>query len=389
MATDGNRTATLGPPDGGNPWDTTYDLDRSGRHFSSWTSFYGPFPDYGDSRTSIFTWDISDTVYMAGLAENGEPYAITGFDFNAPAPPQPFAPENIIILSDGRCSSSCTTLSHFLKWQAKVKSIVIGGRPGFGPMQQQGGIKGGTVATHSAIVFAANELIHDSGLEGLVKRANATDLKALIEQSDYIQYRSSDPTNDQTLRINVVNSVLANEVANGNDTLYAGRETTPLQYIYEAADCRLFFTGRTALSRYQQWGLAAYQAFGFNGTEVFSGCVEGSTNHPTSLSGDAKLFNGGKPVNVTGFNPPNTGAGPVDTSASDLTGNRLVQYVDDYLANMTGSANGSGTASQSSGTAASTPSPSSIAGGWTRFVAVKSGLIGSIVAVVVALLAMV
>lgn len=61
---------------------------------------------------------------------------------------QPFAAEDIILLYDGYCASTCTLFSEFLRVQAGVRSVTFGGRPeldkdGEVPIiQNYGGVKG-------------------------------------------------------------------------------------------------------------------------------------------------------------------------------------------------------------------------------------------------------
>lgn len=69
---------------------------------------------------------------------------------------QPFAAEDIILLYDGYCASTCTLFSEFLRVQAGVRSVTFGGRPGLDEdgkvpiIQNYGGVKGvSRDATHS------------------------------------------------------------------------------------------------------------------------------------------------------------------------------------------------------------------------------------------------
>ena len=78
---------------------------------------------------------------------------------------------------------------------------------------------------------------------------------------------------------------------------------TPAQFIYEAADCRLWFQPQHYSDITTRWTLTAAQAFGLNETSPYSMCVQGSTNQSSSLSGNATLFDNGVPDNVTTFIP--------------------------------------------------------------------------------------
>ena len=62
-----------------------------------------------------------------------------------------------------------------------------------------------------------------------------------------------------------------------------------MQFVYEAADCRLWYTPKMINDISEVWRTAADAAWG-KGNSL---CVEGSTNDPTSLSG------GGDSIAVT------------------------------------------------------------------------------------------
>ena len=86
---------------------------------------------------------------------------------------------------------------------------------------------------------------------------------------------------------------MQNLIAQYDDTF------TPQQFVYEAADCRLWYTPQMVLSADYQWQVAAEQAWGLNGQTVFGKCVQGSVGDPSSLTGNPVLFAGGVPANVS------------------------------------------------------------------------------------------
>jgi hypothetical protein len=63
---------------------------------------------------------------------------------------------------------------------------------------------------------------------------------------------------------------------------------TPLQYIYEASDCKIFYTAETYADPDAAWK-QAWDAF-----QDDSNCVEGSTGHASSISGGFKAFGAGE-----------------------------------------------------------------------------------------------
>lgn len=106
--------------------------------------------------------------------------------------------------------------------------------------------------------------------------------------ANYIKYRSASEGNKTDDTFNFENNTA------DDDTWY-----TPLLYVYEAANCRMYFTllhiSNTADSRFD----VAANAFGLNGIRVFQKCTAGSTNHPSSLPGNATLYDNGRIANVT------------------------------------------------------------------------------------------
>lgn len=74
-------------------------------------------------------------------------FAVTGY-LNRTNFTQPFAAENILLLYDGYCASTCTIFSEFLRVQGGVRSVTFGGRPDLDAsgnipiIQNYGGVKG-------------------------------------------------------------------------------------------------------------------------------------------------------------------------------------------------------------------------------------------------------
>lgn len=66
---------------------------------------------------------------------------------------QPFAAQDIILLYDGFCASTCSLFSEFLRTQAGVRSVTFGGRPDLDAngeipiIQNYGGVKGASLVS--------------------------------------------------------------------------------------------------------------------------------------------------------------------------------------------------------------------------------------------------
>lgn len=270
--------------------------DSSGQLFESWDQLYGPVKTPQDDFTNLIRWNINNTDF--NLASGS--IVISGYGNNTDVQPSPFTSENIILLSDGRCSSTCTILAHFLKWQAKVKSVAVGGRPQKGAMQAVGGVKGSQVYQYALLASDIYYAWQGASLNGQQQIASSIEASSILgptlNDSTYVIFRGAsagiglESLSDFTFN-------WQNNIAEGDSTYM------PLQFVYEAADCRLWYQPQHINDVSNLWATVAAQAFGLNDTDVFSLCVDGSTNAPSSLSGDATLFNDGNPTNVTDFQP--------------------------------------------------------------------------------------
>lgn len=134
---------------------------------------------------------------------------------------QPFGAENIILLYDGVCASTCTIASEMLRIQGGVKSVAMGGRPQAGPIQGVGGVKGAQVLDWGSVYYY-NQWALENGADIITDEQKST----LTRYTDLAVNRSSAAalnTRDQILRDNV------------DDGL-------PAQFVVEEADCRLYWT---------------------------------------------------------------------------------------------------------------------------------------------------
>jgi hypothetical protein len=87
---------------------------------------------------------------------------------------------------------------------------------------------------------------------------------------------------------------------------------TPLEFIYEAADCRMFYTAPMINDVTQVWkGVADRMFRGANGT---SACVQGSTGDKSSISGGGQARAGEVPP------PPQKGEGEIFQGSASALG---------------------------------------------------------------------
>ncbi|EXJ83955.1 hypothetical protein A1O3_04622 [Capronia epimyces CBS 606.96] len=276
--------------------DSDYDatsLDNSaGQAYATWKDYWHPFEVHNDSFTPLARYNLSNVLG----SEVSDGLVVSGYGNNTGSlsPRQPFPSENVIVVTDGQCASSCHSFSHMLKWQGKVKTVAVGGRPQTGPMQYVGGVKGSEVTYLADVLQYIDQFYTTVTDHDTIKQANRTGLKTLQDLGNYLLYRTVEPQTSSYASINFNNFI------SQYDWSY-----TPLQFVYEAADCRVWYSLDMVFDITAVWKRAAQEAFaiGPNSTHVFAGCIQGSTNASSSLSGNVTLFNSGKVANVTTFVP--------------------------------------------------------------------------------------
>ncbi|ORY09755.1 hypothetical protein BCR34DRAFT_365903 [Clohesyomyces aquaticus] len=208
------------------PFNFHHQLDINNEDLSSWPEMFGPVQQNGDLFTSTIRYNFSDEPSYTYPG-----FSVIGFlnNTNETNTPQPFEAENMVMLHDGMCSSTCAIVSELLKNQGAVRTVVIGGQPKFGPMQGIGGTKGSQnfqwddISVRSQIAFFLGSPEQQAAWNGtdFGKTAFATQL---FKRSAYAGGSAAGGINFR-------------------DNLRKGDESqTPLQFIYEAADCRMWFT---------------------------------------------------------------------------------------------------------------------------------------------------
>ncbi|KAI1801423.1 hypothetical protein F4811DRAFT_563966 [Daldinia bambusicola] len=172
-----------------------------------------------NDRFTQYIGEPSDVFDTTGSSSNGS---------QATSPP--FKPENIVLLTDGACSSTCTTFSYLMLFQERVKTVSVGGRPQNTQMQSLGGVEGGQslgMDAISTVAFAALSLAQNQSLSQAQRsQLSAGDLPLL--SSAYALLRAADLSAPGG--VNLKNNFAPSDAA------------TPLQFLYEPANCRFFYT---------------------------------------------------------------------------------------------------------------------------------------------------
>ncbi|KAH7392885.1 peptidase S41 family protein-like protein [Pyrenochaeta sp. MPI-SDFR-AT-0127] len=212
-------------------FDYRSDMTVDGKTFSSWADKFGPVEVNGDKYTTLNRWNLSDVhiSYSSGGIN------ITGYGqlANVTGPPR-FKPENIVLVTDGYCASTCTIFSEFMTKQAGVKTIAMGGRSNKNRIQAIGGVKGVNNYQFGYIQQLAQYAVRftPSLDSSILKRDFYSDLP--------FTRASGGPG------VNTRDGLAQNDTSG-----------VALQFVYEEADCRLYYTPEMTVDITSVWKAAA------------------------------------------------------------------------------------------------------------------------------------
>ncbi|KAE9975034.1 hypothetical protein EG328_003510 [Venturia inaequalis] len=224
------------------------DLDpTTNAHFLSWPDKYGPETHQGDTFTKLLRWWLSDplTSWNSGETE------VTGYGI--PAGPQPFDASNIVIVYDGYCASTCTIFSELMRKLAGVQTIAMGGRPNDNIIQAVGGTKG-TNNYPWNYIFSLVKSVYNYSTPAQQTTYDGTVLATYNSVLPFARAVGSP-------NVNARDGIRKNDTTN-----------TPLQFRYEEADCRLYFTPEMTVDVTAVWKAAVDVKWGEKE------CVAGSLN---------------------------------------------------------------------------------------------------------------
>jgi hypothetical protein len=232
-------------------------VDGSGKPFSSWSALYGPEHLTQDDETHMmyFDWTKPDT--------EAPDFMLTGYDPSDHTAPTEvaFKPQDIVVLTDGICASTCAIFTGLLTREQGVRTIALGGRPLQAPMQAVGGVKGSLVQEWSIIGLLANVSMQ------------------LAEDAGEIRIPDGVP--------NLVGSTLNPDAMSGSLNLFnaytRNNSDMPVQFLYEAANCRRFYTLDTMRNMSHMWESIADVAW--HGAK----CAPGSSTNTDGTIGDTTL----------------------------------------------------------------------------------------------------
>ncbi|KAL0936191.1 peptidase s41 family protein [Colletotrichum truncatum] len=186
------------------------------KDFQSVDQILGPVSLNGDTFTAY---------QEAPLNMSDPSFNLTGVGSKANPPPRVFAPEDVVLFTDGTCGSTCTIFSYLMILQMGIKTTVIGGRPQNGIMQSIAGVEG-------AQVFSFNDLTSDA--KSILALA-PKDKKEELQNSELGELAKG-------YAIKRATTPKSAGAVNGKNAFSMADARTPLQFLWEPANCRIFFT---------------------------------------------------------------------------------------------------------------------------------------------------
>ncbi|KAK5989469.1 Peptidase S41 family ustP-like protein [Cladobotryum mycophilum] len=226
------------------------DLNVIGQPFQSFEEKFTPQVFQNTPYTAILRWNLNKL--MGIFAEIG--MEISGYGSKSKLP-QFFKPENIVLLQDGGCASTCSILAETFRLQTNVQSVAFGGRPRPGLIQGVGNTKGAQMLPFAAIEDLTNRAaLLTNDVERRKRLAMFTDLP--VRRSLWASLNARDQI--------------------GHDHLDDG---IPAQFLVKPADCRMFFTEAMITNAEEIWRATANVAF--NGGKCAYGSIKSQSNSQT------------------------------------------------------------------------------------------------------------
>ena len=249
-----DRLTSLNAPFFVSPFSNDAWITPDGNDIPDWDAMYPPDEFHGDKFTRLLKNNLSDP-----LQTSNEDYAlgltITGYGNRANFTTDPFRAEDIVILSDGICASTCALFTELMVQQSSVRTLAVGGRPSAGPMQAVGGTKGSLLLTADAI----------QSFSMLLAASFAKTTSQFNEWTSFLPGAFGIAAYDAGV--------------NFMDNIRAGREGAgiPTQFTNDSASCRIWYEPGMLIDVQKLWERAAEVSFGGKDGGFDEGrCVAGS-----------------------------------------------------------------------------------------------------------------
>lgn len=225
------------------------DLDVDNKPFDSWKDKFGPVTIKNDNFSNIFRWNLADPL----TPWNSGGFFVHGYR-NLTNFTQPFKAEDVVVVTDGYCASTCTIFSELMRQRAGVKYISLGGRSKGGITQAVGGVKGTNNLPWTYIQF----------LVSLAFNTSTPEEAAAYNKTELNQYYSEVPFDRQAAGT-AININFRDGWRDDADYDF------PLQFLWEPSDCRILYTKEMTYDVTAIWKAVADSAWGEK-----SHCIAGS-----------------------------------------------------------------------------------------------------------------
>ncbi|KAK0615233.1 peptidase S41 family protein [Bombardia bombarda] len=240
--------------------------------FFSWNDLYSPVNIMGANMSQLyghFDFNLASTPDNPIFGFRVDPSLLNAssdqIDVVIPPRKTPyFSPKDIILITDGQCASTCALLATLLLKSPNIKgirSIVFGGRPRAvaKPMQALGGVRGGQYWSLATIYRYASQA-YDAALNASMAGS------PILSESELARLKDLVPTDLGKFPLRFGGGQEGNEGGvNFRNAYGEGDDDTPLQFVYEPADCRLFYTAENVVRPATVWVAAARAMFGDGG----------------------------------------------------------------------------------------------------------------------------
>lgn len=256
-------------------------LNKDLQAFGSWNDLYGPTTFNGDNFTNLLRYNLSDPLTTTD-EEFSIGITVTGYGDRDNFTQDPFSKDDIVILTDGICASTCSLFTELMVQQSGVKTLAIGGRPELGPMQAVGGTKGSMVLQAQYLAAISQYMLQEF--------ASSSEAR---EWSQFLLQNFSIGVSDATV--------------NFQDNIRKGLEGDgiPTQFLNDTASCRVWYSPNDYLNVSAVWTKAAEVAFGKNGGLDEGRCVAGSVTSQQAQQGQGE----GSPTNPESSPSPSKSKG--------------------------------------------------------------------------------
>lgn len=228
----------------------------TGENFTSWSEYAGPITDNGDTFSLTEQFDLANVIFDQAAFDKQYPTMFLPNKTEWPITERLYNPDQIVLLTDGLCSSACSLFVEMMT-RVGVRTVVAGGRPSTGPMQAASGNRGAVVYDSDAL---DDDILTARALDQFVDADVNASLPEVRETGMYLRYAS----------FNLRDQIRENE-------------KTPLQFKYEAADCRIYYTLANMYNFTRLWHDISAAAW-----DDPSLCVEDSTGYSTTNNTNPK-----------------------------------------------------------------------------------------------------